>query len=71
MRKFLVIGFYDETDDYQRFAQEFEAETPDEAERLAREFIDSGTDAEDGGPSDHFHVAGVVELQDGQMIVVA
>lgn len=52
MRKFLIIGLYD---DGQRWADSFEADTPEAAEMLA--------------PSD-IEVAGVVELVGNEMQVV-
>lgn len=55
MRKYLVVGIYLE-DDYQRFADSYEAESPEDAERMAPEDV---------------CVAGVVELRDGEMVVVA
>jgi len=34
MRKFLVIGIYE--DDYQRFADEYWAKTPEQAEQMSK-----------------------------------
>lgn len=54
---YLVIGYYEE--DGQRWADSYWADTPEEAEALAKQ----------GYPG--IAVAGVVELVDGEMQVVA
>lgn len=57
MRKFLLIGIYS---DGQRWANEYEAETPEEAEEMVAESEFS-----------EVTIAGVIELVSGKMEVVA